>query len=118
MKNFTTTKRLTIRQIHTVIINTLFVFSILMLLTVSAHARGAPESFADLAEELSPSVVNITTSTTIAGVTDQARHKSKREVLLRTYLEIFLITVKEVKQGQEEVVLLVQDLLYRLMDIS
>ena len=73
MKNFTTTKRLTIRQIHSVTINTLFVFSILMLLTVSAHARGAPESFADLAEELSPSVVNITTSTTIAGVTDQAR---------------------------------------------
>ena len=73
MKNFTTTKRLTIRQIHYVMINTLFVFSILMLLTVSAHARGAPESFADLAEELSPSVVNITTSTTIAGVTDQAR---------------------------------------------
>ena len=73
MKNFTTTKRLTIRQIHSVMNNTLFVFSILMLLTVSAHARGAPESFADLAEELSPSVVNITTSTTIAGVTDQAR---------------------------------------------
>jgi len=73
VKNFTTTKRLTIRQIHSVIINTLFVFSILMLLAVSAHARGAPESFADLAEELSPSVVNITTSTTIAGVTDQAR---------------------------------------------
>jgi serine protease Do len=73
VKNFTTTKRLTIRQIHSVMINTLFVFSILMLLTVSAHARGAPESFADLAEELSPSVVNITTSTTIAGVTDQAR---------------------------------------------
>ena len=40
---------------------------------MSLHARGAPESFADLAEELSPSVVNITTSTTIAGVTDQAR---------------------------------------------
>ncbi|MDA9582808.1 Do family serine endopeptidase [Amylibacter sp.] len=45
----------------------------LMLLNMSAYARGAPESFADLAEELSPSVVNITTSTTIAGVTDQAR---------------------------------------------
>ena len=44
-----------------------------MLLSLSAYARGAPESFADLAEELSPSVVNITTSTTIAGVTDQAR---------------------------------------------
>ncbi|MDA9288794.1 serine protease, partial [Amylibacter sp.] len=49
-------------------VNTLFVFSILMLLSLSAYARGAPESFADLAEELSPSVVNITTSTTIAGV--------------------------------------------------
>tara|TARA_B110000003_G_scaffold276546_1_gene323758 strand:+ start:2359 stop:3750 length:1392 start_codon:yes stop_codon:yes gene_type:complete len=44
-----------------------------MLSSLSAYARGAPESFADLAEELSPSVVNITTSTTIAGVTDQAR---------------------------------------------
>ncbi|WP_417720042.1 DegQ family serine endoprotease [Salipiger sp.] len=31
-----------------------------------AHARGAPESFADLAERISPSVVNITTSTTVA----------------------------------------------------
>ncbi|MEX5726985.1 serine protease Do [Rhodovulum iodosum] len=34
-----------------------------------AYARGAPESFADLAETVSPSVVNITTSTTIAGHT-------------------------------------------------
>ncbi len=31
-----------------------------------AFARGAPESFADLAEKISPSVVNITTSTTVA----------------------------------------------------
>ncbi|HHI70372.1 MAG TPA: DegQ family serine endoprotease [Rhodobacteraceae bacterium] len=31
-----------------------------------AHARSAPESFADLVEKVSPSVVNITTSTTIA----------------------------------------------------
>ena len=30
-----------------------------------------PESFADLAEQVSPSVVNITTSTTVAGATDQ-----------------------------------------------
>ena len=73
MKSFTATKRATIGQIQSVMVNTLFVFSILMLLSLSAYARGAPESFADLAEELSPSVVNITTSTTIAGVTDQAR---------------------------------------------
>ena len=31
-----------------------------------AFARAAPESFADLAEKISPSVVNITTSTTVA----------------------------------------------------
>jgi len=73
VKSFTATKRATIRQTQSVMVNTLFVFSILMLLSLSAYARGAPESFADLAEELSPSVVNITTSTTIAGVTDQAR---------------------------------------------
>ena len=44
-----------------------------MILIVSqslmAQARGAPESFADLAERISPSVVNITTSTTVAGRT-------------------------------------------------
>ncbi|WP_420860795.1 DegQ family serine endoprotease [Algirhabdus cladophorae] len=34
-----------------------------------AAARGAPESFADLAEQISPSVVNITTSTVVAGRT-------------------------------------------------
>lgn len=32
-----------------------------------AEARGAPESFADLAQQVSPAVVNITTSTTVAG---------------------------------------------------
>ncbi|MCT4554375.1 MAG: Do family serine endopeptidase [Pelagimonas sp.] len=37
--------------------------------TVMAQARGVPESFADLAERISPSVVNITTSTTVAGRT-------------------------------------------------
>jgi serine protease Do len=30
-----------------------------------AHSKGAPESFADLAEKLSPSVVNISTTTII-----------------------------------------------------
>lgn len=33
-----------------------------------SHARGAPDSFADLAERLLPSVVNITTSQTVTGV--------------------------------------------------
>jgi len=35
-----------------------------------AHARAAPESFADLAEKVSPSVVNITTSTVVAAPVD------------------------------------------------
>ncbi|MCK4713258.1 MAG: trypsin-like peptidase domain-containing protein, partial [Marinosulfonomonas sp.] len=39
---------------------------LLMLQAVMGHARGAPESFADLAEQISPSVVNITTTTTVA----------------------------------------------------
>ena len=37
--------------------------------SMMAAARGAPESFADLAEKISPSVVNITTSTVVAGRT-------------------------------------------------
>lgn len=37
-----------------------------LMQSMAAIARGAPESFADLAESISPSVVNITTSTTVA----------------------------------------------------
>jgi serine protease Do len=38
--------------------------------TLGAHARAAPESFSDLAEKVSPAVVNITTSTMVATVGD------------------------------------------------
>jgi len=48
----------------------LFAMALLIAQTLSAHARGAPESFADLAEKISPSVVNITTSTTVATSTN------------------------------------------------
>ncbi|MFZ5963346.1 Do family serine endopeptidase [Thalassococcus sp. BH17M4-6] len=37
--------------------------------SLMAGAQGAPKSFADLADRISPSVVNITTSTTVAGRT-------------------------------------------------
>ncbi|EBA09333.1 periplasmic serine protease, DO/DeqQ family protein [Sagittula stellata E-37] len=45
--------------------------SMVLILSQSlmAQARGAPESFAELAERVSPAVVNITTSTTVAGRT-------------------------------------------------
>ncbi|WP_396022207.1 Do family serine endopeptidase [Celeribacter litoreus] len=42
-----------------------------MLTTVAAQARAAPESFADLAEKVSPAVVNITTTTVVEASTDQ-----------------------------------------------
>ena len=38
-----------------------------LILSTGAQARGAPESFADLAERLSPAVVNISTSQTVEG---------------------------------------------------
>ncbi|NNF71185.1 MAG: Do family serine endopeptidase [Rhodobacteraceae bacterium] len=44
-------------------------FALLFAQALSAQARGTPESFADLAEQVSPSVVNITTSTTVAAST-------------------------------------------------
>lgn len=45
---------------------------------VGAAARGAPDSFADLAERLSPAVVNITTSTVVAGRDAPARPRAPR----------------------------------------
>ncbi len=38
--------------------------------TLAVEARGAPESFADLADKVSPAVVNITTSTVVARAAD------------------------------------------------
>ena len=40
---------------------------LLLAQTLGSFAKGAPESFADLADKISPAVVNITTSTTVAG---------------------------------------------------
>ncbi len=54
------------------------VWAILMALALAfgqaapAEARAAPDSFADLAERVSPSVVNITTTTTVAAPIDGA----------------------------------------------
>ncbi|PLS20779.1 Do family serine endopeptidase [Amylibacter cionae] len=45
----------------------LVTLAFLIVQTLGAAARGAPDSFADLAERLSPAVVNITTSTMVAG---------------------------------------------------
>nr|WP_245837733.1 Do family serine endopeptidase [Tropicimonas sediminicola] len=46
----------------------LLALTLLVAQAVGAHARGAPESFADLAQKVSPAVVNITTATTVATI--------------------------------------------------
>jgi serine protease Do len=43
----------------------------LMLQATTADARGAPDSFADLAEQVSPAVVNITTTTIVEASTQE-----------------------------------------------
>ncbi|MDP2085634.1 MAG: Do family serine endopeptidase [Gemmobacter sp.] len=57
---------------------------------VAVQARGVPESFADLAERISPSVVNITTSTVVAQATDrrpQLPEGSPFEELFRDFMD-------------------------------
>ena len=54
------------QSLITMIAAALIGMAFLALNAVQAQARGVPESFADLAEQVSPAVVNITTSTTVA----------------------------------------------------
>lgn len=65
MTSIAITQSKTAEQAKPYIIGTLLAVTLLFVQAVSAAARGAPESFADLAEKLSPSVVNITTTTTV-----------------------------------------------------
>ena len=58
------------RRLLVAFVTTLAVACAMVLAQVTfANAQNRPETFADLAEQISPSVVNITTSTTIAGRT-------------------------------------------------
>ncbi|MDF2368949.1 DegQ family serine endoprotease [Sneathiella sp.] len=54
-------------KISAIAISTLTVFTLMMVFAVGAKARGAPDSFADLVEKLSPAVVNISTTQTVKG---------------------------------------------------
>lgn len=49
----------------------LMALALIMAQTIAAKAQTAPPSFADLADQISPSVVNITTATVVAGRTDR-----------------------------------------------
>ncbi|WP_298494465.1 Do family serine endopeptidase [uncultured Maritimibacter sp.] len=62
----------------------------LALIASTAHARGAPESFADLAEQVSPAVVNITTATVVAqdtGPSPMVPEGSPFEEFFRDFLD-------------------------------
>lgn len=51
---------------QTYLFGVVLTLALILMQTITASARGAGESFADLAERLSPAVVNITTTQTIA----------------------------------------------------
>jgi serine protease Do len=52
-----------------VALKVLLAYCVIVLASLPVNARSAPASFADLVEQISPAVVNITTSTVIAGRT-------------------------------------------------
>jgi serine protease Do len=53
-------------------LGTLLAAPLLLLAANAAHARGAPDSFADLADRLLPTVVNISTSETLKATSGEA----------------------------------------------
>ncbi|MCF8468722.1 MAG: hypothetical protein K9G33_15085, partial [Sneathiella sp.] len=53
------------RKKGALIISTLTVFTLTAVFAVGAKARGAPDSFADLVDKLSPAVVNISSTQTV-----------------------------------------------------
>lgn len=58
-------------RLSTALCATMLAVSLAVVPMAQAEARAAPESFADLAEQISPSVVNITTSTMVAAPANQ-----------------------------------------------
>ncbi len=66
MKSVALTRTQTWTRPQTFLIGAFLTLSLMMAQTLAVSARGAPESFADLAEKVSPAVVNITTTQTIA----------------------------------------------------
>ena len=76
---------------QTIFVGAFLALALLMAQAVAAAARGAPDSFADLAEKLSPAVVNITTTTTVMrrgqGMLPQVPQGSPFEDLFRDFMD-------------------------------
>ena len=63
----------------------LFVLAVLALGPAAAHARSAPDSFADLAEQLLPGVVNISTTQTVSD--EQATGEQDLDQFFKDFLD-------------------------------
>lgn len=73
MKSIAVTRQQQFNNAQTYLVGAMLTMALFFAQAMSANARGAPDSFADLAERLSPSVVNITTSTTVTTAGAQNR---------------------------------------------
>ena len=73
MRAIAVTKSISKERTQIMVAGAFMTLAFLLAQASAGFARGAPDSFADLAEKLSPSVVNITTSTTVTGVSDESR---------------------------------------------
>ncbi len=91
MRALVSTKHDQMDRFQTIFVGAFLVLALLMAQAVAAAARSAPESFADLAEKLSPAVVNITTTTTVMrrgpGMLPQVPEGSPFEDLFRDFLD-------------------------------
>ena len=67
MKSIAATRKWDVTRLNMAVVFALLAAIALMFQASLAHARSAPESFADLAEELLPMVVNVSTTTVIEG---------------------------------------------------
>ena len=91
MKPMTPTRALRSDRAMPYAVGALLTLAFIFAQAAVSTARGAPDSFADLAERLSPAVVNITTTTVVAGRSGQARPQvpqgSPFEDFFRDFLE-------------------------------
>ena len=91
----------------------LVIHSFFLFFTVSiAQSSSAPESFADLAEKLSPSVVNISTTTVI-----EQKSREMPSFPPGSPLRIFLNNLKSLVEKSVKPNLWVQDLLLIKVDM-
>ena len=70
-------------------------FILIIIFTTSVSAKKVPDSFADLAEKLMPSVVNISTTQTIKGTVNPFPFQFPQGHLLRICLRILTLQRKD-----------------------